>query len=124
MGGSPTYLRLISGLLAVYLLNCSIDITYRYGPFGLQDRTMNDQESVIELILEKVLNWEDAIPEVADDDLAERSVLKKDKKVDPATERFTFKHLHPTSKSSNPTGVGYADWITPIREVPSPPPNI
>ncbi len=70
-------LRIFCAFLALYILNCSIDTSdlYHYGT--PEDLTINHQESVVELIVEKILGFENAIPELDDADGENRSTLKK-----------------------------------------------
>jgi hypothetical protein len=56
-------LRILWFVIAVHLLNCSVD-TPDPGPFNVaEDLSINDQESVVEVILEQFLNIEDAVSE-------------------------------------------------------------
>lgn len=51
------------GLLGIFLLNISVD-TADFTPSGQpEDLTINDQESIVEIMVEKVLGYENAIPE-------------------------------------------------------------
>ena len=76
------YLRLICAFLALYILNCSIDTSDIYQSKTPEDLTINHQESLAELIIEKVLGFENAIPELDDSDAENHSTLKKSGTVD------------------------------------------
>lgn len=70
-------LRLFCAFMALYLLNCSVDtsdITPKYIPENL---SFNDQETIVEIIVEKVLGFENAIPENEDSDSENQLVFKK-----------------------------------------------
>jgi hypothetical protein len=64
-------------LLAIYLLNCSVDAP----DIGVckisEDLTHNEQESFLELILEKALGLDNLIPEADDADHDEETGTKK-----------------------------------------------
>lgn len=56
------------GLMGIYLLNISVD-TADPNPANLpEDLSINDQESIVEIVLEKVLGFENAIEEYDDND--------------------------------------------------------
>lgn len=70
-------LQVFCAFLALYILNCSID-TSELHSFGTPtDVTINHQESVAELIIEKVLGFENAIAENDDSGTENQSTLKK-----------------------------------------------
>lgn len=56
------------GLMGIYLLNISVDTPDPSPESVPEDLTYNDQESVIEIFIEKVLGFEDAIAEYDDND--------------------------------------------------------
>lgn len=60
--------RFLCGLVAVVILNLSVDAPDLYDNAVPEDLSYNDVESVIEWALEDVLNIENAIPEHDDDD--------------------------------------------------------
>lgn len=59
--------RFVSVFLALVLLNCSVD-TPEASRSGAEDLRLNKQESLIELVLEKGMGYENAIPECEDHD--------------------------------------------------------
>ena len=75
-------LLLFCAFLALYLLNCSIDTSDLYHDEAQENLTINHQESVAELIIEKILGFESAIPESDDSDSGDNTTLKKSKAVD------------------------------------------
>lgn len=64
------------GFMALYMLNICVD-SPDASPYHVpQDLSYNDQESIVEIILEKVLGCEDAIPEYDDNDPDQNTILK------------------------------------------------
>ena len=61
-------LKIFWGILAVYCLNISVDTPDSLPNYVSEDLSINDQESIIEILLENVLGIENAIPEVDDND--------------------------------------------------------
>lgn len=62
------FFRLTWGLLSLYLLNISIDVSPGLSLPISANTTFNDQESIVELFLEKMLGFENAIAEYDDPD--------------------------------------------------------
>lgn len=54
--------------MGLYLLNISVDTADPNPEHIPEDLSINDQESIIEIVLEKVLGYEDAIKEYDDHD--------------------------------------------------------
>lgn len=54
--------------MGLYLLNISVDTADPYPVYIAEDLSFNDQESVIELVVEKFLGYENAIEEYDDGD--------------------------------------------------------
>ena len=54
--------------MALYLLNISVDTPDPYPEHIPEDLSFNDQESIIEIVLEQFLGYEDAIKEYDDHD--------------------------------------------------------
>jgi hypothetical protein len=54
--------------MALYLLNISVDTADSTPHYLPEDLTFNDQESIVEIVLEKILGFEDAIAECDDND--------------------------------------------------------
>ena len=70
-------LRFFCALMALYLLNCSVDTNDFNSNFDVENLSVNDQESIIELVVEKVLGYQNAIPEIDDCDSDNHTILKK-----------------------------------------------
>ena len=73
--------QILCFLLAAYLLNISVD-----APDVLsnktEDLTFNDLESVIEIVVEKILDFENSIQELDDNDTEHQSPIKKNLQID------------------------------------------
>ncbi|WP_127138269.1 hypothetical protein [Flagellimonas oceanensis] len=61
-------LRVFWALMSLYLLNISVDSPDQYPDFVPEDLTINDQESMIEILVEKVLGYGDVFEEYDDPD--------------------------------------------------------
>ncbi|REG87891.1 hypothetical protein [Winogradskyella sediminis] len=62
--------------MGLYLLNISVDSADPNPEHIPEDLSFNDQESIIEIILEKVLGYEDAIKEYDDHDTEDHNKQK------------------------------------------------
>ncbi len=61
------------GLLGLYLLNISIDAVDSTPSHIAEDLSINDQESIIELVIEKILGYGDVFKEHDDPDTEDQS---------------------------------------------------
>ena len=70
-------------LMALFLLNISVDTTGLFADsVPYQHLIINDQESIIEIVVEQFLGFDSFIPETADDDTNQTANLKKAKVID------------------------------------------
>lgn len=69
-------------MMACYMLNICIDAPDALPNDIPEDLSFNDQESIIELIVEKVLGYEDAIPEHDDSDPRQDTTIKSNLAID------------------------------------------
>src|SRR5690606_22918466 len=76
------FIKYFWGFMALYLLNCSVDSPDGHPNYVVPDASFNDQESIIEVVVEQLLGYEDAIPENEDTDSEQHSNLKKSKYID------------------------------------------
>lgn len=67
--------------MGLYLLNISVDSVDPNPQLFPEDLSINDQESIIEIVVEKILGYEDAIKEYDDNDL-EHNNKKTNVKID------------------------------------------
>ncbi len=65
---NSAYTRVFWGLMGVYLLNISVDTADPNPAYISEDLSINDQESIIEIIVEQVLGHEDVFEEFDDTD--------------------------------------------------------
>lgn len=77
-------LRLFWGVIGMHLLNTSVDVQDANPDYIAEDLSINDQESIIEIVIEKILGFENAIAEYDDRDTDEskkQSLLKFELKI-------------------------------------------
>lgn len=79
--------------MGLYLLNICVDTADPNPEHIPEDLSINDQESIVEIVLEKVLGYEDAIKEYDDYD-AEDHNKKSDIKIDLTTHFSVDKPLN------------------------------
>ncbi len=60
--------RVLWGVLLLHLINISVNVSNINQPFIPEDLTINNQESIIEIVVEQVLGYEDAFKEYDDND--------------------------------------------------------
>ena len=94
-----TLSRLLCGLFALYLLNISIDAPDRYSNAVPEDLSINDQESILEVVLEKVMGYENAIAEYDDNDSNRETSLEKGASIDHFVLVSFHSKNHPVSSS-------------------------
>lgn len=75
--------------MGLYLLNISVDSADPNPEYIAENLSFNDQESIIEIVVEKILGYEDAIKEYDDNDTDDHN-NKKNVKID----IFPIKTLH------------------------------
>ncbi len=63
--------KVLWGIMCVYLLNLSADTTDPYPRHFAEDLSINDQESIVEIVIEQILGYENAIKEYDDNDTAD-----------------------------------------------------
>ncbi|PKQ46158.1 hypothetical protein [Confluentibacter flavum] len=68
-----TTVRFLWGFMALYFLNISVDTVDPYPNYIAEDLSFNDQESIVEIIVEQVLGFENAIEEHDDPDTEEHT---------------------------------------------------
>ncbi|WP_289039815.1 hypothetical protein [uncultured Zobellia sp.] len=59
--------------MGLYLLNLSVDPADPNPAYIPEDLTINDQESIVEIIIEKILGYENAIEECDDNDTTDHN---------------------------------------------------
>jgi hypothetical protein len=69
-------------LMALLLLNCGVDTSSIFAGSSLKHSSNNAQESIIEIVLEQLLGFENAIPETESEDMEQQSHVKKAQLID------------------------------------------
>lgn len=111
--------------MALYLLNISVDPADPNPDHIPEDLSFNDQESIVELVVEKVLGFEDAIKEYDDHDTENHS-KKKNVKVDLVvheSKKYTCTHHQPTQRKKYHLYDG-SRLSNGFKEIVSPPPKV
>lgn len=118
------YTKLLWALMGFYLLNISVDTADPNPQHIPEDLSFNDQESIIEIIVEKVLGFENAIEEYDDAD-SEDYNNKKNVKIDLVVhsgKTSIYSHHHPIAKKKP-----FTDFDTRLtsgfKQIDSPPPK-
>ncbi|MBD3629023.1 hypothetical protein [Cyclobacterium sp.] len=111
--------------MALYLLNCSVDAGDENPNHLPEDLSINDQESMIEIVLEIGLGIEDAIPESEDADgdqeTSHKKKLKSDMHFFVGNKINSFRFL---DSLTNRYTTGHSEHIPSVFfKVPSPPPR-
>ncbi|PTB96581.1 hypothetical protein C9994_06660 [Marivirga lumbricoides] len=109
--------------MGFYLLNISVDTVDPKPEYIPEDLSINDQESILEIIVEKVLGYENAIKEYDDHDSEDHN-KKKETKTDllihfPKTYNL-FNHLN-KRKILYPNQEN--QLLNAFKEIDSPPPK-
>jgi hypothetical protein len=120
------FVRYFWGLMALYFLNCSIDPVDVFEQNVQENLAYNDQESIIELVTEKVLGFENAIPEHDDHDAEQGKQMKKNTRADffeTKSELSTCKPVHLLNNTKHPC-LNSVSLRTPFLEISSPPPEV
>jgi hypothetical protein len=113
-------------ILALYFLNIAVDPTDAIYYDRSESASTNNQESIIELVIEKALGFEDAIPEQNDNDDQGGSVFKKIKlqefvfNTDENKKNSNFYEFIPAEKIFSPNYF----LLNFSAEVTSPPPKV
>lgn len=116
--------KFLMGLMGLYLFNLSVDTTDPYPEYIPEDLSFNDQESIIEIIIEQILGFENAIKEYDDHDTEEHN-----KKQNTKIELLAFQlHTNENPPKLSERSIIAAGHKTPITDgfidIDSPPPKI
>jgi hypothetical protein len=109
----------------MYLLNISVDTADPMSNFQSEDLSFNDQESMVEIVVEKFLGYEHAIREYDDPDSDGHSQKKQNRPdlivgLDDALPRNTkldFYPLNPPLNFAQTTTDGFYEAISPPPKV-------
>lgn len=114
------------GCLSLYLLNISVDISSLFDENRQKLKVVNQQESIVELVFEKVLGFEEAIPENNSNDTEQNPTMKKGFVID----KFVLPFLEINTKIIifNPIKKCFPypkdNFLKPSLEIHSPPPEV
>lgn len=75
------YTKILFGLMGLHFLNISVDAPDPFPEHIPEDLSFNDQESIVEIVIEKILGYENAIEEYDDHD-KEDHTKKSNSKID------------------------------------------
>lgn len=111
--------------MAVYFLNISVDYQDIKGNDDIKQTPFNEQESIIELVVEKALGFENAISEHETDDKEENNTFKKGFSLDKfiLSNSFTLKGNF-TLASKKTKSYHKCNYYKTSLAIHSPPPEI
>lgn len=111
--------------MGVYLLNISVDAADPNPEHIPEDLTINDQESIVEMVVEQVLGCEDAIKEYDDHDTEDHN-KKKTVKIDLLVQVINAKNDdHNQAIKRNKLHAHHEVRLTSgFIEIDSPPPKV
>lgn len=121
-----SFLAVFWGCLSLYLLNISVDISSLFDENRQKLKVVNQQESIVELVFEKVLGFEEAIPENNSNDSEQNPTMKKGFVID----KFVLPFLEINTKIIifNPIKKCFPypkdNFLKPSLEIHSPPPEV
>jgi hypothetical protein len=119
-------IRLFWFVLGLYFLNISVDATDSLYAEKKENLAINNQESIIEILIEKVFEYDNAIAEFDDNDNSQNSIFKKIKSFD-----YVIQYHNPTrflipliSCSKETDKLTIQHLSNPLLEIISPPPKV
>lgn len=117
--------KILWGLMGLFMLNISVDIADSKPEYIPEDLSINDQESIVEIFVEKVLGYEDAFKEYDDND-TEDHTKKTNLKIDLTTNHIKEEPLNHqiTVKTSKRFPEYNAFLINGFQKLDIPPPKV
>ncbi len=118
---SISFVKGIWLFMAIYLFNVSVDSKDVTNLFGREDIRLNEIESIVELVVEEVMDFNEAIPEHHDQDGEKNTFKGLSTLFTPATFFFSINN---TSLKQGPAGL-FLSRRAPFRsaDVLAPPPK-
>ena len=118
--------KILWGFMSFYLLNLSVDAVDTTPIYLSEDIRINDQESIIELLIEKVLGYDHAIPESENGDSDEKNDKKGLSKMEfPLTSTTYENHIfHRISEPENLFAPPEISLKIGFERAYSPPPEV
>lgn len=114
-------IRFLSFSLAIYLLNISIDPRDGSEAWAKEDLAVNEIESVLELLVEEILDFEDVIPEHEDADGEKNAQVSFFKSFSPSVFIFSLTKFIDKLKILQPRFV--SSLVEQSEDVIAPPPK-
>ena len=111
--------------MGFYLLNISVDTADPNPEHIPEDLTINDQESIVEIIVEQVIGYEDAITEYDDHDSEDHN-KKTNVKIDIITLHTVDSNIKQSfTETTKPKFPDYKAYLTNgFQKLDTPPPKI
>jgi hypothetical protein len=111
--------------MGLYMLNISVDVPNYIFNAPQPDVAFNLQESIIEIVVEKVLGFENAIPETQDSDSDSKRQIKPSFKIDVFLSLYALSvsHFQDTDRNNNYNHYRIPLLAEPFSDVTSPPPD-
>lgn len=122
---NSVFIKILWGLLGLYLLNISVDVADPNSENIPEDLTINDQESIIEIIVEQILGYEDAFKEYDDAD-NEGQNRKTNLKIELIAQHIVEPSIEPLIiKTSKKNLTDYIVFLTKgFQKLDIPPPKV
>lgn len=117
--------RVFWGFTALYLLNISVDAADPYPEHIAEDLSINELESLVEVLLEQVLGFEDIIKEYDDPDHQEHNQKKLGKwQLSPPFEAAPICWTAPDCSSGKPDLAYLLRYSSGFASIHAPPPKV
>ena len=122
---NSAFTRVLWGFMGLYLLNISVDSADPNPEHIPEDLSINDQESIIEIVFEKILGYEDAFEEYDDPDTEDHN-KKTNVKIDLIAQYRTKSNIkgffHEMVKQNFPNHTAYL--TSGFHRFDTPPPKL
>jgi len=122
---NSVFSKILWGLMGLYLLNISVDTADPNPEHIPENLSINDQESIVEIVVEKILGYENAIEEYDDHDTEDHN-KKSNVKIDLATHSLVDNALNQSLiESTRHKFLDYNTYLTNgFQKLDIPPPKI
>jgi len=122
---NSVFSKILWGLMGLYLLNISVDTADPNPEHIPENLSINDQESIVEIVVEKILGYENAIEEYDDHDTEDHN-KKSNVKIDLTTHSLVDNALNQSLiESTRHKFLDYNTYLTHgFQKLDIPPPKI
>ena len=122
---NSVFTKIFWGLMGLYLLNISVDTADPNPEHIPENLSINDQESIVEIVVEKILGYENAIEEYDDHDTEDHN-KKSNVKIDLTTHSLVDNALNQSLiESTRHKFLDYNTYLTNgFQKLDIPPPKI